>query len=72
MLEQIIADKSVSIQCLESELAKERSDCQKLEQGIKEKQSVLESYERRFLSVRSLIERQDQELKDAYEQIRSA
>jgi hypothetical protein len=37
MLENIIAEKSVTIQELESELSKEQADCRKLEQGLKEK-----------------------------------
>lgn len=57
MLENIIAEKSVTIQVLESDLLKEQADCFKLEQGLKEKQAILESYEARFLGVRSLIEK---------------
>jgi hypothetical protein len=57
MLENIIAEKSVTIQVLESDLLKEQADCLKLEQGLKEKQAILESYEARFLGVRSLIEK---------------
>lgn len=66
MLETIIANKTDEINELESELAKERADCRKLDEGLKEKQAVLESYEKRFLGVRSLIERQDSELKESF------
>ena len=69
MLENIIAEKTVAIQELESDLLKEQADCRKLEQGLKEKQTVLESYESRFISVRGLIEKQDAELKDSFAKI---
>ena len=57
ILESIIAEKTMNMQELESELSKEKSDNKKLEEGLKEKQAVLESYEKRFLNIRSLIEK---------------
>lgn len=69
MLEEIIADKTIRIEELENELLREQNDNQKLEQGLQDKQSLLESYEKRFLGIRSLIERQDSELKESYQRI---
>ena len=69
MLEAVIADKTETIQELESELYKEQADKRKLEEGFKEKHAILKSYEQRFLGVRSLIEKQDSELKDSFAKI---
>lgn len=66
MLEAIIAEKTQTVIELENQLAKEQADNCKLELGLKEKSAVLESYEKRFIGVRSLIERQDSELKDSF------
>lgn len=56
---------------LESDLKMVKGDNEKLEKSLTERHSVLESYEQRFLSVRSIIEQKDIELKAASSKIQN-
>ena len=68
-LEQIIKDKVELVLQLENDLKKEKHDSEKLEKGLFDRQTVLESYETRFIQVRSIIEKKDEELNQAHREI---
>lgn len=66
-LEEIIQDKLVVIEKLTNETQAERSEKLKLIDQLRERQSVISNYESRFLQVRSIIEKQDAEIRGAHE-----
>ena len=65
-LEEIIQDKLVVIEQLQNECQSERCEKAKVIEQVRERQSVISGYEQRFLQVRSIIEKQDAELRAAH------
>ena len=55
------------IEQLSNECTAERNEKLKMIEQVQERQSVVSNYESRFLQVRSIIEKQDAELKGAHE-----
>ena len=66
-LEDIIQDKLVVIERLNNECQAERTEKLKLIDQLRERQSVLSNYESRFLQVRTIIEKQDAEIRSSHE-----
>ena len=54
------------IEELQNECQAERSEKLKVIEQVRERQSVISNYESRFLQVRSIIEKQDAELRQAH------
>ena len=68
-LESIIQEKLIQLEQLNNECIAERTTVTSLRDQVQERQKVIENYEGRFLQVRSIIEKQDLELRAAHENL---